>query len=257
MALKKLNHPKCNELHKSFGLAALASMEVTAESNGQFVAFRRLVFSLSKQLSGDDARAIVFIHFCEQQDSLNSSTPLDILCKLESKGIATSSNPDKLLELMRDLKRHDLASEVKDFIKKKKSKNGDKKSSTLGRKQKLVVTELDEEDDLILRSTLEAALVQATVLLQHMEVIQTAISGSRVKKDQVKEIVTEAAQTSEALAERLRRAEVRVHQQDQDQRSSSSSVSEGGDVVEHRDGAGEGVMGYVNTGRTGELEATV
>jgi hypothetical protein len=232
-------------------------MEVTAESNSQFVAFRRFLYSLSKQLSTEDARAIVYIYFFEQKDSLSSASPLDILCKLESNGIATSSNPDKLLELMKDLKRQDLVSEVKDFIKKKKSRHfgsGDKKSPSLGRKQKLIVAELDDDDDLILRSTLEAALVQATVLLQHMELLQTAMSSSKVKKDKVKDIVTEAAQTSEALAERLRRAEVRVHQQDQDQRSSSSSVSEGGDVVEHREGGegGERVMGYVNAQHSGE-----
>lgn len=225
-------------------------MEVTAESNSQFLAFRRFVYSLSKQLSEEETQAIVYIYFFDQKDSLSSASPLDILCKLESNGIATSTNPDKLLELMKDLKRQDLASEVKDFIKKKRSKSsGDKRTSSLGRKQKPVMTELDEEDDLILRSTLEAALVQATVLLQHMELIQTAISGSKVKKEQVKEIVTEAAQTSEALAERLRRAEVRV--QDQDQRLSSGSVSEGGDVVEHREG-GDRIMRYINTQHAGE-----
>lgn len=245
-------------------------MEVTAESNSQFVAFRRLMYSLSKQLSKEEAQAIVYIHFFEEKESLSSATTLDILCKLESRGIATSSSSDNLLELMKDLKRPDLASEVKDFFKKKKSKSGDKKSSSLGRKQKQVITDLDEDDDLILRSTLEAALVQATVLLQHMEVLQTSMNGSKVRKEKVKEIVTEAAQTSEALAERLRRAEVRVHQPEhdkrsssgsaQDKRSSSGSVSESpqGDLAQHREGAGENfsnhrMMGYVNTQHTGGL----
>lgn len=226
-------------------------MEVTAESNSQFVAFRRFIYSLSKQLSREEAQAIVYIYFFEQKDSLSSASSLDILCKLETSGIATSTNPDKLLELMKDLKRQDLASEVKDFLKKKKSKTGDKKSSSLGRKQKLTITDFDEDDDLILRSTLEAALVQATVLLQQMEVLQKSISGSKIKKDEVKEIITEAAQTSEALAERLRRAEVRVQQQDQDQRSSSGSVSEGGDAP--RGGTeSERTTGYINAQHTGE-----
>lgn len=232
---------------------AVRDMEVTAESNSHFVAFRRLMYSLSKQLSKEEAQAIVYIYFFEQKESLSSASCLDILCKLESNGIATSSNSDKLLELMKDLKRHDLANEVKDFFKKKKSKLSDKKSSSLGRKQKQVVTDLDEDDDLILRSTLEAALVQATVLLQHMEVLQSSISCSKVRKEQVKEIVTEAAQTSEALAERLRRAEVRVHQPEHDKRLSSGSVSESGDPAQlHREGASEHKMvGYVNAQHTG------
>lgn len=233
-------------------------MEVTAESNSQFVAFRRLLCSISKQLSHEETQAIVYIHFYEDSRSLSSTPSLDILCKLESRGIATSSSPEKLLELMKDLKRQDLANEVKDYIKKKKK-------SSLGRKQKQVVTELDEEDDLILRSTLEAALVQATVLLQHMEVLQTSMSSSKVRKEQVKEIVTEAAQTSEALAERLRRAEVRVHQPEHDKRSSSGSVqdkrSSSGSVSEspQGDGAAENfgnhrMVGYINAQHTGTWE---
>lgn len=220
-------------------------MEVTAESNSQFVAFRRFVYRLSQQLSREEAQAIVYIYFFEQKDSFSSASTLDILCKLETSGIATFTNPEKLLELMKDLKRHDLASDVKDFLSKRRKLS--KKSSSLGRKQKWATIsdfENEDEEDLILRNTLEAALVQATVLLQHMEMLQVSISGGKVKREGIKEVVTEAAQTCEALAERLRRAEVTVHQ-DQNQGSSNrSSILESKELQQR--------VGYVNAPHTGK-----
>ena len=229
-------------------------MDVTAESNSQFVAFRRFVYRLSKQLSREEAQAIVYIYFFEQKDSLSSASTLDILCKLESSGIATSTNPEKLLELMKDLKRHDLAGEVKDFLKKRKVKTLEKKPTFYGRKPskiKDLTEEFEDEDDLILRSTLEAALVQATVLLQHMEMLQGAISGCKMKRDKIEEIVTEAAQTSEALSERLRRAEVRVQQVNRDQGLPLEAI-----MARPRNGSSSGI-GYINAQHnTGELVAT-
>ena len=218
--------------------------EVTAESNSQFIAFRRLLYSLSKQLSKDEAQEVVFIYFFEKKESFSAATPLDVLCKLESGGIATSSNPEKLLELMKDLKRQDLANEVKDFLKKRK------KSSSLNRKQQKRennTPETENEDDLILRSTLEAAVVQATVLIQHMEVIQGAIAGNKIHKTKIKEIVTEAAQTSEALAERLRRAEVKVNLDQNHRRQSSGSRSGSGSGSEFLSSSREKTgLGYIN-----------
>lgn len=190
-------------------------MAVTAESQSQYLAFRRFIYSLSRQLSEDEVQAIVYIHFFDQKDSLKAASTLDILCKLESSGVATSTHPEKLLELMKDLKRNDLVSEVKEFLKKRKVKPSERKSMSLTRKLRTSVpediTEVESEEDLELRNTLEAAIVQATVLLQHMEMIQNSISVSKIEKGRIRELVTEAAQTSEALAERLRRAEVRAN----------------------------------------------
>ena len=184
-------------------------MEVTAESNDSFLAFRRLLYSLSMQLTSEDVRAIVFLNLLNQKDSLDGNA-LDVLCKLESQGIATYQNPDKLQELMKDLKRYDLAGEVKDYIKKKKSRSNDKKTSVIKKKSSNVEdvrAEVEAEYDLELRAMLEAAFVQATVLLQQIEKLQNFTSGKAVVWSIVKQVVTEAAQTSEALADRLRRAE--------------------------------------------------
>lgn len=226
-------------------------MAVTAESNSQFLAFRRFIYSLSKQLSKEEAQAIVYIHFFDQKHDLQSASTLEILCKLESSGIATASKPDKLLELMKDLKRSDLVSEVKDFLKKRKNK------TSLPRKPQLVIEDTKEDNeseaDLVLRNTLEAALVQATVLLQHMEMIQNSISGCKIRRDKIKDIVTEAAQTSEVLAERLRKAEVRINQ-DQEQEEEeeehqktrwSGNSSREIPIVDQR--------GYINTFHSGQL----
>lgn len=226
-------------------------MAVTAESQSHYLAFRRFIYSLSKQLSEDEAQAIVYIHFFDQKDSLKSASILDILCKLESSGIATSSNPERLLELVKDLKRNDLVNEVKEFLKKRNRKGtADRKGSSLGRRQpRLVladdVDEVENEDNLILRNTLEAAIVQATVLLQHMEMIQSSISGNKIKRGEIKETVTQAAQTSEALAERLRRAEVVMNKDEGQFWLSSGSDNE-------RETPGRDSR-YINMAGTGEL----
>ena len=221
-------------------------MSVTAESHHQFLAFRRFIYSLSKQLSKEETQAIIYIYFHEQKADLKEATPLDILCKLESNGIITSSNPEKFLELMKDLKRFDLVTEVKEFLKKRKSKP-DKKGGTQCRKQALEDDEDgdESEDDLILRNTVEAALVQATVLLQHMEMLQKSVSGRRVRRDKIKATVTEAAQTCEALAERLRSAEVKLNQAEggHEKRKWSNRSSMSDSSGEH--------LGYVN--HTGEF----
>ena len=184
-------------------------MAVTLESNNQFLAFRRILYSLSKQLTAEEAQGIVKIYLYHQKEQYERASALDILCKLESSGMITASNPDKLLDLMKDLKRQDLVNEVKDFLKKKKSKSGLRKNQTTPADD--ASSDSETEDDLILRATLEAALVQATVLLQHMEMLQNSISGCKISAANIKHVVIDAAQTSEALAERLRKAEARMN----------------------------------------------
>jgi len=170
------------------------------ESNDTYLAFRRLLYSLSRQLTAKDKHGIIFIHFYNEKVALETASELDLLCKLEAQGIATYSNPSKLLELMKDLKRNDLAGEVRDFMKKKKpsKKKPDAKNDE---------ADSGQEEDLELRATLEAAFVQATVLLQQMERLHVGISGKPASWADVECIVSEACQTSEALAERLRKAE--------------------------------------------------
>ena len=170
------------------------------QSNDTFLAFRRLLYSLSRQLTAKDKHGIIFIHFYNEKVTLEAASELDLLCKLESQGIATYNNPNGLLELMKDLKRSDLVGEVKDYMKKKKpsrKKSAEKEADDKGQ----------EEENLELRATLEAAFVQATVLLQQMEKLHASTSGKPACWADIEGIVSEACQTSEALAERLRKAE--------------------------------------------------
>ena len=230
-------------------------MEVTAESNDSFLAFRRLMYSLSQKLTSEDIRAIGFICFCNRQDYYNAN-PLDVLCKLELEGVVTYHNPEKLLELLKDLKRHDLVGEVKDYIKRKKSKHSDKKFSTLKKKVSnggkiASKVEVETASDLELKSMLEAALVQATVLLQQIEKLQISTSGNTFTWSAVKHIVSEAAQTSEALAERLRKAELRGHL-DTKQRE-----FEGFGGYRDPKSPEQNSKGYINTAHSGEEAISV
>lgn len=212
-------------------------MEVTAESNSQFLAFRRFVYGLSKQLSKDDAGAIAFLYLKDLKQQQASA--LEVLCKLEADGVIAYSKADRLMEVMKDIRRPDLANEVKDYLKARRQKAVKK-----GRKQKADdnSSDVESEGDLILRATLEAAQVQSTVLLQHMEMLQNCLSAGTLNRTKIREAIVEAAQTSEALAERLRRAETEVN------RDHDGNSSEGGGSDQSMD-----KKGYINTFHSGEF----
>lgn len=218
---------------------------MTAESHGTFLAFRRLLYSLSRQLTAKDKHGIIFIHFYSEKVTLENASLLELLCKLESQGIATYNNPNGLLELMKDLKRSDLVGEVKEFMKKKKSR-ADKRSSSLDRTKEPALEEigadLEQEDNLELRATLEAALVQATVLLQQMEKLHVCTSGRSLRWSEIDCMVTEASQTAEALAERLRKAEAIGNRQQQEECCGAESNKP---TVDSR--------GYINTFHSGKV----
>lgn len=218
-------------------------MEVTAESHDTFLAFRRLLYSLSRQLTAKDKHGIIFIHFYNEKVTLETASILELLCKLESQGIASYNNPNGLLDLMKDLKRNDLAGEVKDFMKKKKPRT-EKKANVLEKKRSGILSEDSdqEEEDLELRATLEASSVQATVLLQQMEKLQVCISGKCVRWSDVDHVVVEASQTAEALAERLRKAEA----------IGNRPSEEDGEASEKSKPAGDN-LGYINALHSGEL----
>ncbi len=217
-------------------------MEVTAESHDTFLSFRRLLYSLSKQLTAKDKHGIIFIHFYNEKVSLETASILELLCKLECQGIATYNNPNGLLELMKDLKRNDLAGEVKEFMKKKS--RADKKANVLEKKKSSSIIgeeDSEKEENLELRATLEASLVQATVLLQQMEKLQVCINGKSVTWSNIDNLVLEASQTAEALAERLRKAEA----------IGERPSGEDGGPSEKGKPAGEN-LGYINTLHSGK-----
>lgn len=180
---------------------------LSAESNALFIAFRRLVYNFSEQMSKEECQAIIYIRLYRLRERYRDSSTLEVLSKLEADGVFSPSNPEGLLEVAKDIKRQDLVSEVKDFMKKKRSKKGAAAQQTLIDKNQCSD---DSEEDLQLRATIEVTLAQATVLMQQVEILERAVAGGKAQRQRAKEAISEAGQTAAALADRLKKAQVEL-----------------------------------------------
>lgn len=202
---------------------------ISAESNAMFIAFRRLVYNFSQQVNKDESQAIVYIRLYPLRERYKDSTTLEVLSKLEADGVLGPSNPEGLLEIAKDIKRQDLVSEVKDFIKKR-SKSEKKASSSSNKKaaatQQLLLDEnlyADTEEDMQLKATIEVTLAQATVLIQQVEILERSVAEGKVQR--AKEAISEAEQTAAALAARLRKAQIELGLSTEQGEGASSAVS--------------------------------
>ena len=192
---------------------------VSAESNTLFIAFRRLVYRFSEQVSKDEQKTIIYIRLYKLKERYKDSTMLEVLSKLEADGVFGPSNPEGLLEITKDIKRQDLASEVKHFIKKRskaETKGGLSSLSAALTKKLPQPPPLspshqyggeDSEEDLQLKATIEVTLAQATVLMQQVEKLERAVAGGKAQRQRAKEAISEAGQTAAALADRLKKAQ--------------------------------------------------
>lgn len=202
---------------------------VSAESNAQFIAFRRLVYSFSEQVSKDEQKTIIYIRLYQLKERYKDSTMLEVLSKLEADGVFGPSNPEGLIEVAKDIKRQDLASEVKHFIKKRlkaETKGGlSSLSAATARLTKNKVPqppssglspshqyggEPDSAEDLQLKATIEVTLAQTTVLMQQVEKLERAVAGGQAQRQRAKEAISEAAQTAATLADRLKKAQTEL-----------------------------------------------
>lgn len=195
---------------------------VSAESNALFVAFRRLVYNFSEQVSKEEQKTIIYIRLYKLKERYKDATMLEVLSKLEADGVFGPSNPEGLLDIAKDIKRQDLASEVKHFIKKrsKSETKGGLSSLSAALSKKIhpsptgspshhVADEVSEED-LQLKATIEVTLAQATVLMQQVEKLERAVAGGKAQRERAKEAISEAGQTAAALADRLKKAQIEL-----------------------------------------------
>ena len=188
---------------------------VSAESNALFIAFRRLVYSFSQQVSKDENQAIVYIRLYRLRERYKESNTLEVLSKLEADRVFGPSNPEGLLEIAKDIKRQDLVGEVKDYIKKR-SKSEKKAGSSSSKKTAVHQPSPDDlqccdtEEDLQLKATIEVTLAQATVLMQQVEILERAVAEGKAQRQRAKEAISEAGQTAAALADRLRKAQIEL-----------------------------------------------
>ena len=232
-----MRHELFSIIDINFGNRAEASTQcvtmegVSAESNALFIAFRRLVYSFSQQVNKDESQAIVYIRLYPLRERYKDSTTLEVLSKLEADGVLGPSNPEGLLEVAKDIKRQDLVSEVKDFIKKR-SKSEKKASSSSNKKaaaaQLLFLDEnlyADSEEDMQLKATIEVTLAQATVLMQQVEILERSVAEGKAQRQRAKEAISEAGQTAAALSDRLRKAQIELGLSTEQGEGASSALS--------------------------------
>ena len=172
------------------------------------IAFRRLVYKFSQKLSKEESKALVYIRLNECQEQYQDS--LTVLSKLEASGFFSPNNPEGLFEIAEDINRFDLIEMVKDFVKNWKRQRKDKRSKDVGK----TVTSFEptvSDEELQLKAILEVTLSQAAVFVKQVDILRHAITaGTREQRQRAVEAIRDARCTSQALAERLQKAQVEL-----------------------------------------------
>ena len=139
-----------------------------------------------------------------------NATALDIFSQLEIEGLFSPTKPEGLIEVAKDVKRPDLATEVEKFIKsqKKSVSREDKKANRRAAENQPQAAESDA--DLHLKENLVVTLAQTTVLTQRVEILKqeiTALAGKKHNRCKVEKAIKEAQQTAERLVQTLKKAQ--------------------------------------------------
>ena len=205
------------------------SMMASPQPNAQCLAYGRLVYNISQQLSEEECQAIAFIRLHDCREQYRDASTLNVLSKLEMCGVFSPSNPAGLIDIAGDVNRADLVKQVKAFIKNQKSKT-DKEKKPKGKTANQVekTHELCNEEMTQLRATVEVALSQASVLTQQVDILQqTFVSKQR---QTAAEANKEAGRAVKELAEHLRKVREALGESHISPQSSTSSCSSGEDT---------------------------
>ena len=89
----------------------------------QAIAYRRMVTSLARELSTEEVKQVAYIRLTgEESISKYTSNPptasgLDLLATLERLGVFSQKNTQHLVDIAKDVNRHDLVKKVEDYRK--------------------------------------------------------------------------------------------------------------------------------------------
>lgn len=175
-------------------------MDVSPESYARFTAFRQLVYRCSEQLTCNDLHALVYIWMYSERESYRNASSISVLSRLEATGKFSPWNPEGLLEMLREIKRNDLCSEVKDFMKMKWLK-------VLKKGTRRLVCQSDED----LQATFEVVVAQVTVLSHQIDAFEKVLFEESHAREKAQDLIIGAAQTAKTLSERLLRAQSELY----------------------------------------------
>ena len=153
---------------------------------------------------------------------------MDIISKLETDGLFSPTKPEGLLEIARDIDRHDLASEVEKFIKSQ-----GKSASEVEHERAKSPPQAAAESvvDLHLKCNFEVALALATVLMKQVDILERAITEGKGCRHKVEEAMKDARQTAERLSQTLQKAQNEFESDSSSDRSSSPIADDWGELL--------------------------
>lgn len=123
--------------------------------------FRFVVAEVAHQLNEQDRESLVYTH--RLSASYKHASALDVLEQLEMLGIFSPSSPMKLVELLKNLRREDLAKDVEKRIKKDmKAMKKKTKDYQIGKLPCMA-------KEALLKARFDHLCLQATQLIEHLE----------------------------------------------------------------------------------------
>ena len=127
-----------------------------AMENAQEKEFRELVVSLSENVTDTETNKLVYTHCLPKE--FKDKQPLVVLELMHDRDLFSSSKPEKLANILKDIKRINLAKMVEKYAKKARRKTGQKSRSTS-----------TEADSSVLQAKLEVSHIQSNITAQVLD----------------------------------------------------------------------------------------
>ena len=195
-----------------------------ASIDAQCLAFRRLVCNFSQQLSREECQRIAYIRLHECREQYRDASSLDVLSKLEMRGVFSFGDSAGLIEVAKDINRSDLVNMVKDFMKNQRSKSKEKKSKRKSANKVEKTNDLCDEEMKQLGPAVEMTLSQTSALALLVDRLQRAIALRERQK--ATEASQEAGRTVKELSEHLGKVGEALESHISPRNSTSSSSSD-------------------------------
>lgn len=185
------------------------------------IEYRRLVASVASQLSAEEVERIMFVRLSLTEDvTSKGSSALYLLAALECRGEFSYQNIDGLLEIVKDVNRHDLMDQIESYKKNRalaKKSLGKGKVSKSGRAKQL----RSNEERKHLEETFEMMVTRFTFLEQQMSLIPRLLEGEGDIQDEGSVILRSLKHAAEELALKL----AKTYEYFNDSEPSSSTAS--------------------------------
>ena len=178
----------------------------------QAIEYRRLVSSVAAQLSVEEVERITFIRLakldavqgCNSDDTEEKSSALHTLAALERQGEFSIKNIDGLMEIVRDVNRHDLMRLIENYRKSRPLAKKTGKIKTPKLRHKHAGNSSIERCQL--EKTYEMMVTRFTFLEQQMSLIPRLLEGEGDIQDEGAVVLLSLKCAAEELASNLNQA---------------------------------------------------